>query len=149
MVAIRNIQGEELDPLMECFNRCLREGTFPGSWKRARLVLIPKERPIDEDNPKARPISLLNEMGKIFESIIVDRMVKWMNGNPWAQLAENQFGFRENRSTNDALGMVHTAILESWNRGEVTIAIGLDIQNAFNSLPWLGDQEGFAKEEFA
>jgi len=41
----------------DTFTSCLRENVFPTMWKRARLVLIPKEEPGDvERKIKARPI---------------------------------------------------------------------------------------------
>lgn len=50
----------------ELLTRCLRKGVFPGSWKRATLVLISKASS-PTVGVKARPICLLNELGKIFE----------------------------------------------------------------------------------
>lgn len=52
-----------------CVNICLSEGVFPEKWKRANLVLIPKEGKVsDSILPKVRPICLLDETGKTLES---------------------------------------------------------------------------------
>lgn len=74
MKTIRVIPKEEISIFAAHFTRCLREGRFPELWKRALLVLIPKELPLDMNNPKVHPICLLNEIGKIFGTIIVDRI---------------------------------------------------------------------------
>lgn len=61
--------------LADVFTRCL-SGVFPAQWKRTKLVLIPKGgsflRLVNGGIPKARPICLLDKVGKIFERIIVD-----------------------------------------------------------------------------
>lgn len=111
--AFRYIPAEGLNHLVGCFNECLKQGKFPEPWKKALLVLIPKGWPVDESNPKLRPICLLDDVGKILETILVDRIVAWMDDNPRAQLSENQFGFRRIKSTCDALMTVYSAITQA------------------------------------
>ncbi|XP_046629516.1 uncharacterized protein LOC124309827 [Neodiprion virginianus] len=118
------------------FSLCLREGVVPLPWKKARLVLIPKGGAPTGPIPKVRPICLLNEVGKMFERILVARLGKWMEGNPRACLSEDQYGFREGRSTNDALLRVRRFVENATENGGYAVAVSLDIANAFNSLPW-------------
>lgn len=64
------------------FNVCLKSGEFPCTWKCANLVLIPKASnpgtgPLILDIPKARPICLLNELGKTFERVLAKRIQQW------------------------------------------------------------------------
>lgn len=57
-----------LAKLAELFTACFKSGVFPKKWKIARLVLILKGGQTgnsNEDIPKARPICLLDEIGKI------------------------------------------------------------------------------------
>lgn len=123
--------------LSKCLTKCLREGIFPAPWKKAGLVLIPKAgsnftvRPI-----KARPICLLSVTGKVFERVIVERLLKWMEQHPRAGLSDNQFGFRQGRSTYDALFRVKNLIDSAMTRKEYVTAVGIDISNAFNSIPF-------------
>lgn len=64
-----------LELLATCFTSCLKRGIFPRDWKVSRLVLIPKgSAMLDGDLPKARPICLLSELGKLFERIIASRI---------------------------------------------------------------------------
>jgi len=51
-------------------------------------------------------------------------------------LADCQFGFREGRSTVDAVKRVRAFSDKAVSRGGVALAVSLDIANAFNSLPW-------------
>lgn len=95
------VPDELLEMLRIGFGTCLKEGSFPDLWKVARLVLIPKGEQEGGGEVKARPICLINEIGKVFERIIVKRLNNWMEGNLGSALEENQCGFRRGRSTMD------------------------------------------------
>ncbi|CAK1584094.1 unnamed protein product [Parnassius mnemosyne] len=59
------------------------------------------ERPAD--SPSAyRPVVLLDEVGKLFERVIANRLAEHLAGTG-PDLAEHQFGFRKRRSTMDAI----------------------------------------------
>lgn len=128
-----------IDRLASCFTTCLKRGCFPVSWKISRLVLIPKGGPASETPnaiPKPRPICLLSEVGKAFERVITTRLNSFMSVNSVANLGEGQFGFRRGRSTCDALMTVKGHVRSALRDNLVVLAVGLDIANAFNSLPW-------------
>jgi len=113
--------------LKHIFNKCLRQGQFPQQWKKAKLVLLPKASR-EAGTPSAyRPICLLDEVGKIFEKILATRLVQHLSRN--GDLHEEQYGFREGRSTIDVIKRVR-----SLAEGRVAVAISLDIKNAFNTL---------------
>lgn len=95
----------------------MREGVFPGAWKRAKLALIPKGVAQDEGLPKIRPICLLDEIGKIFEYIIAERIKLWMKENPKARLSKSQYGFREGKSTCDVLLEVQRIVSKTTRDG--------------------------------
>lgn len=59
------------DRLRETLDACLREGVFPGAWKGARLVLVPK--PGRTGKTRYRPICVIGEAGKILERVIAGR----------------------------------------------------------------------------
>lgn len=85
---------------------------------------------------KARPICLLDEIGKTFERVIASRLNRWMDENPPFSLSENQFGFRRQRSTIDALLQVGRITRKVVNRNGFVVVVGLDVCNAFNSIPF-------------
>lgn len=131
----KQISDEMVEFVAEGLTICLRNGTFPKQWKIAQLVLIPKSD-FNPERPKVRPICLLSEIGKIFERILAERMVDWMENNEEAALSPNQFGFRKQRSTTDAIVELREFVEFAHKQGGVVIAVGLDISNAFNSLQW-------------
>lgn len=129
------------DELQNIFTECLKSGCFPSIWKEATLVLIPKAgRPAD--SPSAyRPICLLDEAGKALEFIIASRLRQHLS-EVGPDLEDCQFGFRESRSTIDAISRVRSLVEKNaTSRGGVAIAVSLDISNAFNSLPWKAIRE--------
>lgn len=102
--AIIKLVGDELsEPLAHIFTECLKVGRFPDQWKEASLVLLRKKgKP--EGSPSAyRPICLLAELGKLMERVIAVRLTQHMMGNQEYALSEEQYGFREYRSTIDAI----------------------------------------------
>lgn len=132
----KQIPNAMVEQITACFQACFREGVFPEAWKRAKLVLIPKGKGADLGPSQVRPICLLNDIGKALERIIAGRIEQWMSEHEFTQPSVSQYGFRRNRSTIDALASVKRTITEAVSDGGVAIAIGVDIKNAFNSLPW-------------
>lgn len=123
------------EPVAEIFSSCLREGYFPPVWERANVVLIPKEGRAAGSPSAYRPICLLDEIGKMLERIIANRLVQHLKCDG-PDLHEDQFGFREGRSTTDAIIRVRSLVESDVEEGRVVVAVSLDIKNAFNSLPW-------------
>jgi len=105
------------------FNKCLRQGRFPQQWKRAKLVLLPKAGR-EPDTPSAyRPICLLDEAGKIFERILATRLVQHLSRE--GDLHEEQYGFREGRSTVDTIKRVRSFAEAATAEGRVCVASGI------------------------
>ncbi|XP_017881850.1 uncharacterized protein LOC108625978, partial [Ceratina calcarata] len=123
------------DGLRQMFNTCLRHSTFPTSWKEARMVLLKKEgRPAD--SPSAyRPICLLDETGKLFERVLAARLVQHLSRDG-PDLADCQYGFRQGRSTMDAILRVRSLSEQAVSQGKVALGVSLDVTNAFNTVPW-------------
>lgn len=121
--------------MADCFTMCLKIGVFPDFWKTADLILIPKSEHTLE-NPKVRPICLLDTASKIFEKIISGRINEWLSNNPGHDLSNLQFGFRKKLSTSDALLKVRQLITGATSSGHLVLAVSLDICNGFNSIPF-------------
>ena len=78
---------------------------------------------------------MLDKAGKLFERIIAARLGQHLSRDG-LDLAANQFGFREGRSTIDAILQVKALSDQVTSGGGVLIAVSLEISNAFNTLPW-------------
>lgn len=125
--------------LLETFNACLREGEFPRRWKTARLALLYKGAGKPVTNPSSyRPLCLLDTAGKMLERLILMRLNQYLDQT--GQRAENQYGFRRGRSTEDAIGrlieVAHSAARKATQHRDLCVVVSLDVRNAFNTAPW-------------
>ena len=94
----------DISPLLKhVFNRSLAEGIFHNVLKKAKVIPIFKsgDKSLAENY---RPISLLPKISKIFEKLIKSRISNVLN--KFNILNDNQYGFRKNLSTSDALSDV-------------------------------------------
>jgi len=67
------VHGCDPSLLLNMYNLCLQNGTFPEQWKRSRIVLLRKgNKP--EDVPSYRPLCLLNDIGKVLEFLLAQRL---------------------------------------------------------------------------
>ena len=86
-----------LDTYKRIFNIIFNEGIIPKSWTEGIIKPIYKNKG-DKINPdNYRPISLLSCMGKLFASILNNRLTKFLDENK--AIGEEQLGFRQNYST--------------------------------------------------
>ena len=93
-------------------------------------MLHKKESTLDPSN--YRPISLLNQFGKIFESLIADIIRFWAEDNDKIDII--QAGFRKKRSTNDQLYTLSQYCYEGFNRGKQTDTIFIDFEKAYDKV---------------
>lgn len=131
ITAIRTVPSVFLNII----NHCYESHIYPTVWKRARLVLLRKPNKDGDEANCFRPICLLNELSKLFERLIKIRMqdhMRDMNNG----LSDNRFGFRQGRSCLNAMSRVRSIIQQEGPNNYKTCAVGLDIANAFNCLPW-------------
>ena len=81
-------------PLVYIFNKSLISGAFPKAFKTAIIKSIFKSGDrLDLQNYK--PISLLSCLSKIYEKIIIKRILSYLN--KCHILSNNQYGFWEGR----------------------------------------------------
>jgi hypothetical protein len=83
--------------LMKVFNAVLRRQYFPSAWKHARVVSILKPGKYPTLPSSYRPISLLDTVGKLFEKILLTRVLREVSEG--GLLRDEQFGFRPRHST--------------------------------------------------
>ena len=83
-------------PLVYIFNLSLQSGLCPDSMKIAKVSPVYKKgSKLDPGN--YRPISVLPILSKVFEKLINNRLMKYLNKNDL--LFKHQYGFKEKHST--------------------------------------------------
>lgn len=121
------------EPLSKLYTACLRLSYFPDSWKKGRLIVIPKKEGVDMSQIKSfRPITLLSVPGKILERVIHQHLVNYLDDH--APLSRSQFGFVPGKSTADALDHVLCRIRQRDSR--YMLGLFIDIAGAFDNLNW-------------
>ncbi len=120
--------------LLRLFNTCLKIGYHPTSWKEGLIKMLPKP----DKNPNLpssyRPITLLNNLGKLMERLITHRIYAYLESKSWFK--STQSGFRRNRSTNDHILRLSECTRQAFNRKNHVVAAFLDIEKAFDSI-WI------------
>ncbi|GIX83497.1 probable RNA-directed DNA polymerase from transposon BS [Caerostris darwini] len=118
----------------DLFNKLLKSGLFPTSWKTANVVIIPKEKKDLNMAEHYRPICLLSSWGKTFDKLIAKRIVYYLEQINFFN--SNQFGFRRKKSTITAIQNIKSFVYQASDENKMVCLISLDIKNAFNSVNW-------------
>lgn len=121
-----------LSPILtNLFNKCFRDETFPECFKVSQIIPLPKFAHTQEIGD-FRPISLLNVFSKIFEKILKEKIMKFIEKNNI--LNSSQFGFTTNSSTEYAITTIYDQFLKNLDDNLITCSIFLDIKKAFDSI---------------
>ena len=123
--------------IMAIYNKCLKEVVFPRQWKTAKIIPIVKPgKEGSNEVSKFRPISLLVSGGKVLEKLLINRI----NHHVYTRghMNENQFGFRQQKSTVDAALAIKDSVQKSLEAGDVVALVSLDVQGAFDAAWWPG-----------
>ncbi|GBN16216.1 hypothetical protein AVEN_212574-1 [Araneus ventricosus] len=127
--------------LLNFFNKCLELKCFPDPLKIGLVILFHKTGKDKQNIKSYRPISLLPTLGKLLEKLLLQRFNFQLKTKKTLQ-HPLQYGFREEKSTDDALLHV-TSLLEQARRQEKhAVLISVDISDAFDSLQYssIGDK---------
>lgn len=112
----------------------VRYASFPGCWKEAESVFIPKEgKESHEKTGDFRPLSKLSCLGKVAESFIAREINRFLE-NETPLLDDCQFGFRKGITAEHALMLVTSKIFEIIKSGRIGACISIDIKGAFDHM---------------
>ena len=116
-----------------CFNRIktsLQQGTFHNKLKVAKVTPLSKSD--DAENvTNYSPISLLPVFSKTLERIMYNRIYNHLKNNNL--LFDKQFGFQQNNSTKHAILRLVNDISSSFEIGEYTLGIFVDLSKEFDT----------------
>ena len=118
-------------PLSILINKSICNGIFPASFKLARVVPIFKAGNIN-NMENYRPISGLHVFSKIIEKIIHKRLYSFLE--TFQILKNDQFGFRSNKSTSQAIIKHLQYLYNEIDTGNIVFSIFLDFKKAFDSV---------------
>ncbi|GBM53848.1 putative RNA-directed DNA polymerase from transposon BS [Araneus ventricosus] len=105
---------------------------FPNCWKTAVVLPIPKPN-YDLSLPQNyRPISLLSCLSQVFESVLLKRLNQFLDDNNI--IISEQFGFRENLSTNHQFVRATELIHDGFEKSKTTGELFLDVAKTFDKI---------------
>lgn len=119
------------EPLADIINACFEGSRVPAELKVARVSPIFKSgKTTLPDN--YRPISVLPTISKVLEAAILTRLTSFLK--KYNILSGRQFGFREGRTTVDAILSILDSVWEALESGEDCAIIVCDLSKAFDCM---------------
>ena len=95
--ALKHLPQRAVSLLVLIFNAILLTHHFPTAWKHARVLTILNPGKDPALPSSCRPISLLDTIGKLFEKILLGRILHEVSVR--GLMRDEQFGFRPRHST--------------------------------------------------
>ena len=122
-----------LDTLHALFNKCFTTGIISSAWKQGIINPIPKSTTADRTDPlNYRGITITSSVYKLYCIILNNRLSNWETEN--SVIADNQNGFRKQRSTIDQISSL-TSIIETRKlHNKDTFAAFIDFKKAYDSI---------------
>ena len=121
---------------VKLFNIILDTGLIPASWTEGLIVPIYKNKGSKEDPNNYRPITLLSCIGKVFTSLLNERITNYLSENEL--LKETQTGFRQNYSTLDNLLTLQLLINYLKSKKKKLFCTFIDFSKAFDNVWRIG-----------
>lgn len=131
---LRHPSRKALTYLTHLFNHLPQLGFFPNTWKRAKVIPIPKPNKPPMDPNSYRPISLLSIVGKLLEQIIAIRLTTHVNQQHL--LPHEQFGFCKKHSTISQLARISDCISNDYNLHKHTNIVSIGLEKAYDTV-WI------------
>ena len=120
-----------LEPLLKLFNLVFQKGQFPKLWNESYITLIHKKG--DKSDPaNYRGISLTSNLGKLFNKVLLARIMKFINSNNL--ICENQIGFKEKARTTDHIFTLKSIIETYKSNKKKVFAAFIDLRKAFDTV---------------
>ena len=132
---LKHLPRSGMDLLLHIFNLSWSSHSFPSIWKTSSIIPIHKMGKSFDSSASFRPISLTSCVSKLFERIILSRLLFFVESN--SILSPRQAGFRPGRSTLDQILYLSQFISDGFNKprpGSRTILSTIDFSKAFDSV---------------
>lgn len=118
--------------LLEHINNCwMGRSNIPREWVDADVISLYKNKGSKKDPNNYRSIFLLDTIGKIYASMVCERIRSKCEDT----LSEAQFGFRQNRSAEQAILCLRHLIQKAKDKGTNLIVVFVDLKKAFDTVP--------------
>ena len=132
---LKHLPRSGMDFLLHIFNLSWTSHSFPSIWKTSSIIPIHKMvKPLDSP-ASFQPISLTSCVSKLFERIILSRLLFFLESN--SILSPRQADFHFGRSALDQILYLSQSISDGFNKpspGSQTILSTINFSQAFDSV---------------
>ena len=132
---LKHLPLSGMDFLFHIFNLSWSSHSFPSIWKTAFIIPIHKMGKSLDSAASFRPISFTSCVSKLFERIILSRLLFFLESN--SILSPRQAVLRPGRYTLDQILFLFQSISDGFNKprlGSRTILSTIDFSKAFDSV---------------
>ena len=129
--SLKVIKASISQSLTIIINQMLTTGIFPDAFKVSKVIPLYKKG----DSSllvNYRPISLLPTISKIFEKVIHDQLYDYFD--KYNLLAEQQYGFRKQHSTEYTAVQLIDHVSKEMENGKTPTNVYIDLSKAFDTL---------------
>ena len=131
-IFFRKMSEGTLNIIVKIINKMWEKSFIPESWKSTIIIPILKDGKSPHETTSYRPISLTSNFCKLFETMLNQRLLWFLETNN--KLRNNQSGFRRYHSTLDHLITISDTINKALCNKQSTLALFLDITKAYDMV---------------
>jgi len=128
---LKALDGYGKDILFRIIGKAYETGIIPKDFEKCIIIPIPKKKK-SERCEEYRTISFIIHASKILTKIMHKRIESKINEN----LAEDQFGFRKNRGTREAIICLRIIIEKMSRINKLQFIAFVDLEKAFDIVKW-------------
>ena len=128
---MKQLDSAYIIPLTYMINLSIVQGDFPDEMKLAKVLPIYKSEN-EQLVQNYRPISVLPYFSKIYERVIYNHIIDYIDDNN--TLYDKQFGFRKGHSTSHAIITLVEKVAKALDTGKMVVGVYLDIRKAFDCV---------------
>lgn len=130
-ITLKNIAEQISETLAYIINQMFVVGYCPLDFKMSIV------KPIYKNGNRMlvtnyRPISLITNFAKVFEMLLKTRLYNFIK--KFKILSDNQFGFTEGKSTQDAIAELTKKIYHSLDKSKPSLCVFIDLAKAFDTV---------------
>ena len=119
---------------MGLFSRIYNQTEVPAQWLISKTIPIYKSKGDKTDIENYRPISNLCSSSKIFEKVILKRILDIQTDQGVDLTGNSQHGFKKKRSTTSISLTIQTIIAHAMDDDNLAIMASLDLSSAFDMV---------------
>ena len=119
--------------LCRILNKFYKQAYFPEQWRTAIIIPIPKPGKSHNVSRNYRPIALTSCLCKIFERMINERLLEYLEMN--GVFANIQCGCRNNKSAMDHLVRLENEVRKAFTPKEHMVSVFFDLEKAYG-MTW-------------